>query len=312
MSTATFGYDEIMGRVRAAELIDPIRAAFLGPIIAPPRHHHTIDVPGKAQATLLLMPAWMPGEVIGVKIVTIHPGNAGSAVPTVNACYLLLSAATGAPVAQLDGRALTLLRTAAVSALACRLLARPDARRLLIVGTGALAPQLAHGHAAARELDAVAIWGRDPAKAQLLAQRLTREGLPATATSELAAAAAVADIISCATLSSAPLVRGAWLRPGTHVDLVGAFRPDMRESDSQLLARAYVVVDSERAIEESGDLVRPLAEGVIARSEIRTLAEVVGRGDPMIADLSVFKSVGTAVSDLAAASAIAHILAPTA
>ena len=311
MSTVAIGFDEIIGRVAVDALLEPIASAFLGPVVAPPRHHHTVAVPGKPEATLLLMPAWTAGDALGVKVVTVHPGNAGTAIPTVNGAYLLLRAESGEFVACLDGRALTLLRTAAVSALACRVLARAGARRLLIAGTGALAPHLARGHAAVRHLEHVAIWGRDPLKARCVAELLAREGFPAVAAPVLEAACTDCDIVSCATMSTAPLIRSTWLRAGTHVDLVGAFRPDMRETDSQLIGRGLLVVDSERAVDEAGDLAIPLREGVIDRARIRTLAAILGAPRPAIPDLSVFKSVGTAIADLAAARVVAARCRPS-
>ena len=306
MNMAAIEFDEILNRVTMDALLEPIERAFLGAVVAPPRHHHSVAVPGLPDATLLLMPAWQPGEAIGVKIVTVHPGNVGTAVPTVNGAYLLLRARTGEVLACLDGRALTLLRTAAVSALACRALSRPEARQLLVVGTGALAPHLARGHAAVRKLERISVWGRDLSKARAVAELLIRDGLPAKAAADLEDACREADIVSCATMSTTPLVRGAWLRPGTHVDLVGAFRPDMHEADTQAISRAYLVVDSERAVDEAGDLATPLRQGVISRDRVRLLADVLRTAPPASRDLTVFKSVGTAIGDLAAARVVAE------
>src|SRR5689334_22156343 len=240
----------------------------------PPRHHHAIDPPAdpprpdSSPGTLLLMPAWRSGEALGVKIVTVFPDNGRRTLPSVHGTYLLLDAATGMPEAVLDGTALTLRRTAAASALAASFLAREDSAVHLMVGTGALAPYLIAAHGAVRPIRETLIWGRDPAKAAALAARLAASGIPAIAVPDLAEATAAVDIITCATLSSEPLVRGAWLKPGAHLDLVGSYRPDMREADDEAVRRASVFVDTEAALREAGDIVQPLRSGALARDRI--------------------------------------------
>jgi len=206
-------------------LIERLRQAFRRGAEVPVRHHHEIANPGGPEGTLLLMPAWQSGRHIGVKVVTIFPDNGEQGLPSVMAAYLLLDGKTGSPIALIDGPTLTLKRTAAASALASGYLSRPDCERLLMVGTGALAPYLVSAHAAVRPICNVLIWGRAPDKAAKLAKRLDRADFRVAATEDLEAAAQGADIISCATLSRDPLVRGDWLRPGQHLDLVGAFRP---------------------------------------------------------------------------------------
>jgi ornithine cyclodeaminase len=255
--------------------------------------------------TLLLMPAWN-ARVVVVKLVTVMPASAA----TVQASVLVLARAGGTPLALLDGEALTLRRTAATSALAAQRLARPDAQSLLIVGTGRLAPWMARAHAALRPaLTRIAVWGRRAEAAQALAAELCREGLPAHAAADLESATRAADIISCATTSSEALLRGAWLAPGTHLDLVGAFRPDMREVDDAAVQRARVVVDTYAgALAEAGDLTQPIARGAITRAHVRAeLAELLrGERDGRLArsDITLFKSVGTALADLAAAQQV--------
>jgi ornithine cyclodeaminase len=216
-----------------------------------------------------------------------------------------MSATTGEPLALVDGRMLTLRRTACASALAADYLARRDATRLLMVGTGALAPHLVRAHAAIRPIREVAIWGRDGAKACALAERLSGGSFVARAAEDLEAAMREADIVSCATLSKDPLVRGDWLRPGQHVDLVGSYARDMRESDDAAVARARVHVDTPAALLESGDLVMPIASGALREDAIAgTLADLArgrapGRRDD--AEITLFKSTGTALEDLAGA-----------
>ena len=288
------------------DLIAALAEAFRAGVTAPPRHHHTIPRPD-GDATLLLMPAWEDrGTHAGVKIVSVFPGNAARAKASVLGAYLLLSGETGEPLAVLDGRVLTLWRTAAASALAATYLARTDARRLVMVGAGALAPRLIAAHAAVRPIDTVLIWNRTPAKAEALAAALDRPGLVVAAADDLAAAVAAADIVSVATLSPDPLIRGAWLAPGTHLDLVGAYTPAMREADDAAVAKARVYVDTRAgALKEAGDIVRPIAAGVITGADIAgDLADlcrgtVAGRRSD--GEITLFKSVGAAVEDLAAA-----------
>ncbi len=272
----------------------------------PVRHHHTIETPEGADATLLLMPAWRVGGHFGVKMVTVFPGNAAKSLPAVMGLYLLGDANTGAPIALIDGPSLTVRRTAAASALASRYLSRADASTMLMVGAGALAPHLIAAHAATRPIKKVSIWARDPEKARKLAQSFKGAAFSAEVAMNLEAAVGQADVISCATLSREPLVRGAWLKPGAHLDLVGAFTPDMRESDDDAVGRARVFVDTRAgALKEGGDVVQPLKSGILKPESVLadlfelTRGEKQGRVRPD--EITLFKSVGTALEDLAAA-----------
>src|SRR5882757_4212804 len=262
-------------------LIDRLDQLFRSGCEMPPRHHHTIASPvglGSADATLLLMPAWTrgPSGRLGVKIVTVFPDNARRSLPSISGQYVLLDGETGAPLALLDGTMLTKRRTACASGLASRYLSRPDAARLLMIGTGALAPQLIRVHSKVRPIEEVAIWGRRPERAADLARELS-ESLPRAlgraiavhAAADRQAAVAAADIVSCATLSKMPLVEGDWLREGQHIDLVGAYTPQMRESDDRAVWRARVYVDTRAgALKEGGDIVQPLANGTIDEDDI--------------------------------------------
>lgn len=297
-----------------AGLADAIEAAFDGAVTAPVRHHHRIPRPG-AEATLLLMPAWedRPGGFIGVKIATVFPDNASRGKPSVFGTYLLLDGESGAPLAAIDGVSLTLRRTAAASALASRFLSRPEASRLAIIGAGALAPHLIAAHAAVRPIDSVVIWNRTPGAAERLAAQLDRPGLSVTATDDLESAVRSAGIVSAATLSRAPLVSGAWLAPGTHVDLVGAFTPEMREADDEAIRRATVFVDTRGGMRESGDIAGPLASGALAEDgvagDLHDLARGTHPGRRSPDEITLFKSVGNAIEDLAAAVAVWRKLA---
>ena len=288
------------------DLIDAVREMFRQGCEMPVRHHHTLAVPGDPDATLLLMPAWLPGEFVGVKVATIFPGNAARGQDAVAASYILMSGQTGETLAIIDGGELTARRTAATSVLAASFLARTDATHHLVVGTGRMAANLAQAYVSARGLDRLTIWGRDSNKAHALANRLNDSGIAASANADLERAVAEADIISTCTLSIEPLVRGEWLRPGTHLDLVGGFRPDMREVDDTAVRHASVFVDTiDGAPNEAGDIVQPLQRGIIAASDVKAdLYNLVrgthpGRASP--AEITMFKSVGASLEDLAGA-----------
>ena len=287
-------------------LIDAIGDLFAQGCTMPIRHHHEVEVPGERDATLLLMPAWKAGAYIGVKLVSVFPDNHMRGLPAIHGSYLLSSGRTGELLAVIDGGALTARRTAAASALAARYLARPDASEHLVVGTGRLSLNLIEAHAAVRPIRSVKIWGRNAEKAEETAAAARALGYAAEAVRDLEAAAQAADIISCATLSSEPLIKGAWLKPGSHLDLVGAFKKDMRESDDDAVRRARLYVDTYGgAFGEAGDLLQPIDSGVIKKSDIRAeLAELVTgqkAGRQSAGEITLFKSVGAALEDLAGA-----------
>lgn len=288
------------------QLIEALATAFAAKVEVPQRVHIDIPVPGRTAGNLLLMPAWTPGGSLGVKIATIFPDNAKQNCPAVFATYILMSAETGAPVAVLDGAELTLRRTAAASALAAGFLARKDSSTLLMVGTGSLAPHLMAAHATARPLTDVLIWGRRAEAAGRLATQAAAMPCKITIAENLEQAVLQADIISCATLASEPLIKGAWLQPGQHLDLVGAFRPDMREADTEAIVRASVFVDTrEGARAAAGEIVQALQSKAISedhiRGELRDLVTGALPGRCNDDEITVFKSVGTALEDLAAA-----------
>ena len=297
----------LAARLDRRALIDALDAAFREPVVVPGRQHYTIEPPqaGGRAGTLLVMPAWRVGESLGIKLATVFPDNAERGLPAVAATYLLLDAATGEPRALMDGEELTLRRTGAASALASRHLSAPDASRLLMVGTGRLAPHLIESHALVRPIREVRIWGRRAERARALAATLTRPHLRIEAVEHLEAAVRWADIISCATLSRAPLVHGAWLRAGQHLDLVGAFTREMCEADDEALARSELFVDTRvGALAESGEIAGAIARNILTplavRAELGELASGrFARSQPQA--LTLFKSVGTALEDLVAA-----------
>lgn len=273
----------------------------------PLRHHHAIaGATPQENGSLLLMPAWQPGLRLGVKTVAIFPGNTQHGLPGLHSSYILYNARTGQPLALLDGDTITARRTAAASALAARWLSRADARTLLVVGAGRVAQLLPQAYRCVRDIQSIEVWSRTPASAQALAQQLRQQGLPATHAPELEAAVRRADIVSCATLSTAPLIQGAWLQPGSHLDLIGSFTPAMREADAHCLRRATVFADTSEALLKAGDLLSAIDEGAWAKDQLAATLEQLCRGEHAgrrsTKEITLFKSVGTALEDLAAAS----------
>ena len=308
---------DVDGALTFAGLVETLRDAFKAGAVQPVRHHHTIERPDGAASTLLLMPAWTDfnaagtsaGGFVGVKVVTVSPDNNALGKPAVMGLYLLLDGVTGEPRALIDGQRLTQWRTACASALAASYLARDDASKLLIVGAGALCPFLAKAHSAVRPIRDIRIWNRTQQNAEKAAAALRMDGLNAGVATDLDTALGEADIVSSATISTQPLVKGGLLKPGAHVDLVGGFTPTMREADDEAIRRARVYVDTRAgATKEAGDIVQPLASGILSIDAIfADLHELVrgqksGRGGAE--EITLFKSVGAALEDLAAATAV--------
>jgi len=308
-----------------ARLIPALHAAFAGEATVPPRHVHAVEA-GSDRGTVLIMPAWSEAGFLGIKTINIFPGNGARGLPGLHATYVLYDAHTGVPLAMMDGDEITAHRTAAASALGASFLARRDARRLLVLGTGRVARLLpaAHSstfafgcgairlgsgpaaHARTRAIDEVWVWNHRPEGAETLAAQWRGEGWNAHAAPDLEAAVRSADIVSCATLSTSPLVKGEWLAPGSHLDLIGSFTPQMREADPACFAGAQTFVDTEEALLKAGDLLDAFAAGTLARDAVKaTLADLckgVCRGRASDAERTVFKAVGSALEDLAAAT----------
>ena len=308
-----YGADETRARLAFAPLVDALRAMFARGCELAPRQVLELAGAGVEPVTSLVMPAWQKGGCYGVKVVNIAPGNARRGLPGLHSTYVLYDAGTGVPLAWIDGDEITARRTAATSALAASWLAPAGASRLAVIGAGRIARLLPQAHRVARPIEHVTVWARSPARAAALADELVAQGFDACVAASVEAAVGEADIVSCATLARAPLVSGRWLAPGSHLDLIGSFAPAMREADDDCFAAARVVVDSDDAAIKSGDLIGPLARGVVRREEIGTLAELArGGGDAgrvrapadagrAPAQRTIFKSVGSALEDLAAA-----------
>lgn len=304
-----FGPDDVAAATPWPALIDAIEDVFLAEgAVGPDRTVHQVSVPDGPDASLLLKPGWIIGDVIAVKVVTFYPNNGALDLATVNAGVLLFDATNGVFLGACDGNVLTARRTAAASAVAAKRLARADASRLLVLGTGALGPMAAQAHAAVRDYDHIEIWGRSFAKAEAVADELREAGYSAVASIDLDASVAEADVISCVTGSTAPLVKGALLQPGTHVDLIGAFSPQMRESDDDVVRRARIWVDTKSDAILAGDLAQPLEAGIVHLDDlVGDLAELVAGTCPVrdeASEITMFKSAGTALEDVAAAKLV--------
>ena len=291
-------------RLPMDRLVAALRALAIEGCTVPPRQVHAIGS-GDSAGTLLSMPAWQAGRHLGIKNVTVFPGNGARGLPAVHAVYTLFDAGTGVPLAQIDGAALTTRRTACVSALAASFLACAEASRLLVVGAGRVASLVPAAMAAVRPIARVQVWNHRADGAHALASRLRGQGIDAQASDDLPSAVQWADIVSCATLATQPLIRGDWLRPGAHLDLIGSFTPAMREADSACFARAGVWIDQEEALVKAGDLLHAIADGTFERASLRGTLEQLCRGQGAgrrdAGEITLFKSVGSAWQDLAAA-----------
>jgi ornithine cyclodeaminase/alanine dehydrogenase-like protein (mu-crystallin family) len=306
-----FSLDEIDAALTFPGLIEALDTAFRSDVVMPPRVQHGIERPDES-AVLLIMPAWSaPGDenpYIGTKVLSVFFGNGKRNLPGVMGAYLLMDGKTGLPLAVMDGNRLTLWRTAAASALAARYLSNPNASRLLMVGAGALAPFLVKAHRTVRPLTDIAIWARRPEAAEAVVAELAKDDIEARVVTDLEGEARTADIISCATNATEPLIHGRWLKRDAHLDLIGAFTMQMREADAEALERARVVVDSKKAIDEGGDVAVAIAEGNYSADRIAgTLADLChGRiaGHAEGGEITLFKSVGVSLEDLTAAIAV--------
>ena len=296
-----FSAEQVAAATPYGALVEALRAAFRGECVSPPRHRHATV----SATTLLLMPAWTTAFT-GLKTVTVKTDNAALGLSVVQANYLLIDNATGTPVAAMDGTELTRRRTAAASALAASYLARPDATRMVMVGAGALARHFVRAHRAVRPISHVSVYSRTSAHSQAVAADLVAEGVDARAVSDLEAAVREADLVSCATGSHEAIVKGAWLKSGTHLDLAGAYQPTMRETDGEAVGRSVVFADEmEGMASEAGDLLQAEAEGHFAfdriKADLRDLCGGRHAGRANAQEITLFKSCGTALEDLAAA-----------
>lgn len=298
------GTEDLAGRLNWRDMVETLRQGHMGP-----RARMDDVVLARDKDTLLNRAAWIPGLGMGLKTVTIMADNKARGLPSVQGVMVVFNADTGTPEAVIDNELVTHWKTAADSGLGARLLARPDMRRLLVIGAGRVAHALIEVYTTLFPgLRDIAIWSRTAASAAQRVSTLERQGLPVRAARNLPDEAAQADAITCATMTHDPVLKGAWVQPGTHVDLVGAYRADMREADDALLAKSRIFVDSrETTLEHIGELKIPLAEGTITRDDILgDLYELAqgqtGRQSPE--QITLYKNGGGAHLDLMTARAI--------
>ncbi|MDM0105110.1 ornithine cyclodeaminase family protein [Variovorax sp. J22R24] len=298
--------DQTRAHLDFGRLVPALRKAFAGEATVPTRHVHTVEA-GSDRGTVLIMPAWSEAGYLGIKTINIFPGNSARGLPGLHATYVLYDAHTGVPLAQLDGNEITAWRTAAASALGASFLARSDARRLLVLGTGRIARLLPAAHASVRGIDEVVVWNHRPEGAEALAAQWRAEGWNAQAAIDLEPAVRGADIVTCATLATSPLVKGGWLAPGSHLDLIGSFTPQMREADPSCFAGARTFVDTEEALGKAGDLLDAMAAGTLRADSVVSFTALCRGAHPGRTDeheRTVFKAVGSALEDLTAATLV--------
>jgi ornithine cyclodeaminase/alanine dehydrogenase-like protein (mu-crystallin family) len=278
-----------------------------------------VEVPPRAMTRMPSVPgvfASMPGVsldplIMGAKVATIFPNNPAKGLASIQGCVLIFDSETGALSAVMDGAAVTSLRTAAVSGMATRLLANPDGRTHSVYGAGTLASAHIDAIKAARpSIQDVLIWGRNFDKAQALAEtEAKRTGLNVRAV-ESAEEAAKSDIISMVTAATEPVLKGAWLNPGTHLNLVGPHAATVREADTDVITRSSVWVDlMESVMREAGEILIPISEGAFSADRLKgEIGNVVSggiSGRTSTDEITVYKSVGVVAQDLYAAKAIA-------
>lgn len=302
--------DEVAARCAYGPLIASLAKGLLEVIESPPRSHFN---PNHDASAVLIMPAWKPGRIMGTKIISIWPENNALGKPAVSAIYVVTSCEDGSTLALIDGTELTLRRTAATAALGASLLARPQSKRLAVLGTGALASHMALAHASVFDLSEITIWGRHSDKAMAVVDRLAKVGVHAQASSDLQRTLANTDIVATVTTATVPFIRTDWVRPGTHLGLIGAFSASMAEAEPALMPKARLFADTRAGVlEKGGEVLQALRAGLIQEADLRAeLADLLRvspatTGRVCAQDITVFKSVGFAALDLIAAEHVLH------
>jgi ornithine cyclodeaminase/alanine dehydrogenase-like protein (mu-crystallin family) len=289
------------------QLIEALTQGLQLPIEVPPRSYFA---PNADASCVLIMPAWKAQEVFGVKLVSVWPSNKAIGSPTVSAVYVLLSCENGMPLAVIDGTELTLRRTAAAAALAAKILARKNSQTLAILGTGALCVPMVQAHASVHPFKNILIWGRQKTKALEAVAELTTLGIESNYSEDLKETLNQADVVAAATTATEPFILSKWLKPGTHLGLIGAFTPQMAEAEPALMNKVQVYADNRAAVlEKGGEIYQAIQQGILLPEGIEgELAELAS--DPSKSwrkndqSITVFKSVGFASLDLIAAELV--------
>ncbi|PLY07337.1 MAG: ornithine cyclodeaminase [Arcobacter sp.] len=299
---------EVKEVIKYPVLIEELRNAFKADINVPARMHLDYENPKEeVDSTLLLMPSWEASEELGIKILTVSPNNSKYNLPGISAVYLLFDAHKGGIKSVIEAKRLTSMRTAAASALASSYLSREDSKVMLMIGTGALCEELIRAHSTVRKLQKIYVWGRNKENALKIVDKLKDE-FDIEAVNTIEEKIGDCDIISCATLSTEPLIKGEFIKSGQHYDLVGSFKPNMREVDDQLISNVDIFIDSDMAKKETGDLKVPLENGIISDSSIKAdlfeLTRKEKEGRTSKGQITLFKSVGHALEDFTIARLI--------
>ena len=266
--------------------------------------------PNQDASCVMIMPAWRPHQMMGVKLVSVWPENNAKGESAVSAVYVLISCLDGRPLAVLDGTELTLRRTAAAAALAAKRLARENSETLAVLGTGSLSVPLVQAHTDTMRFKNVVVWGRQFYKAQLVVNQLRELGIEVRAMGDLHKTLAMSDVVAVATTATEPFLKAAWVRPGTHISLVGAFTPQMAEAEPGLISKSQLFADCRASVlEKGGEVFQAIEQGLILDSDIiADLAELTAQSDRSwrhdAQAITVFKSVGFALLDLIAAELV--------
>jgi ornithine cyclodeaminase/alanine dehydrogenase-like protein (mu-crystallin family) len=299
-----FGPDDVHRLLDYPSLVEALRVAHRDGSM-PQTTMSVMDAPAAGDDKFVSLVAWAAGETIAVKLVGVFPGNLTLPVPepSVQGLVALFNGATGGLLCVCDGAAMTFRKTAADSALGVSLLAREDAETLLIVGAGGLAPHVAMAHTSVRpSIRRILLWNRSSARVEALASQLRLPSINLEVVPDLDAALPRADIVSCVTMSTVPLVKGALLRPGVHVDLIRAYLPEMRESDDDVIRRARLFVDTWKGCAGSGDLGQPIESGLITLDDVEAdlfdLCSGRHPGRRTSEEITFYKNVGGAHLDL--------------
>ena len=298
--------DEVHAALSYPALVDALQEAYAGEYSMPPRQVFLLDENSGKNDAFAVLPSWS-SEFIGVKAFTYFP-EAVAPKKSLYSKIMLFDRDGGEPLALVDGTTVTFWRTAGISGLATRLLAREDANSLLVLGTGNLAPYMVHANASVRDLKKVAVWGRDPKKAEAVIAEVSgaHPGVEFSVAEDREAACGAADIIVASTASHEPVVLGDWVQPGTHTDFIGNHHATKRECDTALVAKSKVYADSYvNAMKEAGEILVPIEEGVFKKEDIvAELAEMCAGKATLresAGEITLFKSIGMAMSDLVGA-----------
>lgn len=266
--------------------------------------------PNQDASCVMIMPAWRPHQMMGVKLVSVWPENNAKGESAVSAVYVVISCLDGRPLAVLDGTELTLRRTAAAAALAAKRLARENSETLAVLGTGSLSVPLVQAHTDTMRFKNVLVWGRQFHKTQRVVKQLKELGIEVCAMGDLEETLALSDVVAVATTATEPFLKADWVKPGTHISLVGAFTPQMAEAEPVLMARSQLFADCRASVlEKGGEVFQAIKQGLVLDSDIiADLAELTAQSDRNWRHdgqaITVFKSVGFALLDLIAAEVV--------